>query len=162
MNTQRGRLSPKLNWRRRMRNTSQTICITKSLAALSLVAALAACGGGGGDSSTSSSTSGSSSSSGGSAVANRNWHAINASIHERQRAKSRPSICSINTVPSAAFPRCRRTPLLDQAAQSHAKSWASTAPYRIAKHREAQDLPVRLIKIERWPQDCRLPRLAQV
>ena len=161
MNTQRGRISPKLNWRRRMRNTSQTICITKSLAALSLVAALAACGGGGGDSSTSSSTSGSSSSSGGSPS-----QTVTGTLSTPQYTSGSAQITAfnllINTVPSAAFPRCRRTPYWIRQHRAMQSTWASTAPYRIAKHREAQDLPVRLIKIERWPQDCRLPRLAQV
>ncbi len=103
-----------------MRNTSQTICITKSLAALSLVAALAACGGGGGDSSTSSSTSGSSSSSGGSPS-----QTVTGTLSTPQYTSGSAQITAFNLLnqyrAQCGIPALQENTVLDQAAQSHAK-----------------------------------------
>lgn len=103
-----------------MRNTSQTICITKSLAALSLVAALAACGGGGGDGSTSSSTSGSSTSSGGSTS-----QTVTGTLSTPQYTSGSAQLTAFNLLnqyrAQCGIPALQENTVLDQAAQSHAK-----------------------------------------
>ena len=103
-----------------MRNTSQTVSITKSLTALCLVATLAACGGGGDGGTSSSPTSGSSGSTGGSSS-----QTVTGTLATPQYTNGSAQLTAFNQLnqyrTQCGFPAFQENTVLDQAAQSHAK-----------------------------------------